>query len=148
MKKFRVLVCFILLIFMVGCGGAKTHKTFSYNVDNGDRVTVKLDTTGGYDMTAELPFKISLDNQVFSQASFIQAEYYEQYVEAVETDEAAVVLESGEKDGNTYVFWEYNEKEYNYVIMISDSKTAVLLANNVSKESAQECFNRLTFYVE
>ncbi len=148
MKKLKLLVCFIIFVCMVGCGSVKTHKSCTYTVDNGDLVIVKLDTTNGYDMTMELPFEVSCDNQVLTYCSFIQADYYEQYVEVVETDEAVVKLDSGEKDGNAYVFWEYNSTEYNYVIMLGNSNTAVLLGNNVSKESAQECFNRLTFSVE
>ena len=148
MKKIRLFVCLLLLVSMIGCSGVKTYKTIGFKVDNGNQVSVKLDTTDGYDMTSEIPFKVSLNDQVLSQGTFIQAEFYEQYAEAVEEEEAAVKLESGEKDGNSYIFWEYNAKEYNYVIMIGDSDTAVLLANNVSRESAQECFNRLTFYVE
>ena len=58
------------------------------------------------------------------------------------------MLDSGKKDGNDYFFWCYNDTEWNYVIKINGSNTGIVLGNNVSEESAKECFNRLTITVE
>lgn len=148
MKKIIFLISMVLVVCMSGCSGSKTYKSWVFSVGNGDSIKIELETTNGYDMISELPIKISQDGNVLSQCTFIRAEYYEQYVEVVEQEAASTVIDSGEKDGNTYVFWEYDGSEYNYVIMLGESNTAVLLANNVSKESAQECFNRLVFSVE
>lgn len=63
-------------------------------------------------------------------------------------DENATILDSGEKDGCEYVMWNYNDSEYDYAILIEDSNTGILLGNDVSEESAKECFQRLTISVK
>ena len=146
MKKRLVYVFAILsmMILFVGCGNAKTSKTYTFNVETGDSVKVKLDTSDKYNITSEVPFEISQDGDVKSQGTFIFGEAYEQYKDVVDTDENAELLDSGNKDGNEYVFWSYNDSEYNYAILIKGSSTGLILANDVSEESAKECFNRLT----
>lgn len=146
MKKRLVYVFAILsmMILFVGCGNAKTSKSYTFNVETGDSVKVKLDTSDKYNITSEVPFEISQDGDVKSQGTFIFGEAYEQYKDVVDTDENAELLDSGNKDGNEYVFWSYDDSEYNYAILIEGSSTGLILANDVSEESAKECFNRLT----
>ena len=146
MKKRLVYVFTILsiMILFVGCGNTKTSNTYTFNVETGDSVKVKLDTSDKYNITSEVPFEISQDGDVKSQGTFIFGEAYEQYKDVVDTDENAELLDSGNKDGNEYVFWSYNDSEYNYAILIKGSSTGLILANDVSEESAKECFNRLT----
>lgn len=146
MKKRLVYVFAILsmMILFVGCGNAKTSKTYTFNVETGDSVKVKLDTSDKYNITSEVPFEISQDGDIKSQGTFIFGEAYVQYKDVVDTDENAELLDSGNKDGNEYVFWSYNDSEYNYAILIEGSSTGLILANDVSEESAKECFNRLT----
>ena len=133
-----------IMILFVGCGNAKTSKTYTFNVETGDSVKVKLDTSDKYNITSEVPFEISQDGDVKSQGTFIFGEAYEQYKDVVDTDENAELLDSGNKDGNEYVLWSYNDSEYNYAILVEGSSTGLILANDVSEESAKECFNRLT----
>ena len=40
-----------------------------------------------------------------------------------------------------------NDQEYDYAIHLKDSKTGILIGNNVSEKSAKECFSRLTFSI-
>lgn len=145
MKKtvlcFAVLVC--MLAMFAGCT-TSSSMTYLFSVDNGDSVKITLDTTDHYKMTSEVPFTISHDGETLSQGAFIQGEAYSEYINAVERDEKAYVLDSGTKDGNEYEFWKYNDSEYNYVIKVAGTNTGIVLGNNVSQESAQECFNRLT----
>lgn len=71
---------------------------------------------------------------------------FNQYKGAVNTDEEAKVIKTGAtQNGDEFIFWGYKGEEYNYIIKIKDSKTGVLLGNPISKESAEECFNLLTF---
>lgn len=150
MKKRLVYVFAILsmMILFVGCGNAKTSKSYTFNVETGDSVKVKLDTSDKYNITSEVPFEISQDGDVKSQGTFIFGEAYDQYKDVVDTDANAELLDSGNKDGNEYVFWSYNDSEYNYAILIEGSSTGLILGNNVSEESAKECFNRLTIEYE
>lgn len=136
-----------LVILATGCS-TNSYKAYTFAVNNGDSIKISLNTADNYDLSSELPFSISHDGQTLSQGTFIISEGYKQYVDSVESDENAKLLDSGEKNGNEYIFWCYDESEYNYAILIRDSNTAVLLGNIVSEESAKECFNRLTMTVE
>lgn len=44
--------------------------------------------------------------------------------------------------------WNYNDSEFNYVVMINGTNTGMLIANNISEESAKECFDRLEIKVK
>lgn len=140
-------VAVLMMITLLGCETTKT-KSFTFNVDNGDAIKLSLNIKDDYDISSEIPFQISCGGAVLSQGTFIQSEAYAQYVAAVQSDENATLLDSGMKDGNEYVFWNYNDTEFNYVILIADSNTGIILGNDVSEESARECFNRLTITAE
>lgn len=141
-----LMLCLFTLVMLVGCS-TSSSKTFTFSVDNGDAIKVSIDTSDSYNLSSDLPFVISCEGNTLSQGIFIYSEIYEQYVYAAQNDDKAVILDSGTKDGNEYVFWSYNNAEYNYAIRIAGSKTGVLLGNNVSEASARECFERLTISV-
>ena len=152
MNKIKKLItCIVSLAcvaaFAVGCSSSSSM-SYTFSVDNGDSIKVSLDTSDKYKITSDVPFTISHDGEDLSQGTFIQSDAYEQYTNVVETDEKAVLLDSGTKDGNDYVFWCYDGKEYNYAIKIADSNTGMILGNPVSEEAAKECFNRLTITKE
>lgn len=147
-KRISVLMLALcLIIAFCGCS-IKFQKSFTFSVETGDKVCVELDTTGGYDISSDLPFKISKDGSVLSQGTFIEAEWFEYYAEAANTDPDAKVIETNTKDSNQYVFWVYDNSQYNYTILVGDSDTGILLGNDVSEESARECFDRLTISLE
>lgn len=150
MKRNIWIVLFTLcLIFTIsGCSNFKTHKSFTFSVDTGDMVRIELETTDGYDLSSNLPFEISQGDAVLSQGIFIEAEQFDSYVEAVETDAKAKVIEASTKDSNEYLFWSYDNSEFNIVIRIHDSNTGILLGNAVSEDSARECFERLSISLD
>lgn len=148
-KSISVLLTLCLIFALSGCGstqdsGAKTHKAYTFSVDTGDKIRVELETTDGYDFTSDLPFEISKNGSAISQGTFIKAEQFESYAEAVNTDANAKVIEKATKDSNQYIFWSYNDSEFNIVVLISKSNTGILLGNAISEDSARECFERLT----
>lgn len=154
MKKALALVLSVALLacMLVACGDdtldVNTYKSYTYTVENGDEIKIKLDTSDDYDISSDVPFVISCDGEELSQGTFIMAEYYEQFVHAVKADKKAEVLKTGTKRGNEYIFWCYDGTEYNFAILIKDSDTGIILGNLISEESAKECFNRMTITVE
>lgn len=148
MKKYsRVLLCLIVITVMalVGCK-TTTSKSYTYSVETGDEIVLKLDTSGDYDITYEIPFKITKGEESLSQGTFIKGEAYSIYVESIDDEPQAEVIDSGTKGECEFTMWKFNaadHTEYNYVILINNSNTGVLLANDVSEESAKECFDRL-----
>lgn len=149
MKKIALVwgICVVLCFSLCGCGKVKSSISYTYSVETGDKVEIKLDSSDGYTMTSELPFVIYCGENALSQGMFITEEAYKAYESSVEHDENATLLSSGKKDGNVYVFWSYNDSEYNYAILIDDSQTGLILGNNVSEQSAKECFSRLNIAI-
>lgn len=146
-KTFLLAALIFIMVLASGCN-FHTSKSLTFSVDTGDKIQVSLDTTGGYDMTSDLPFTISCNNAQITQGTFIYASAYEQYIVAVNTDEKAELLDSGTKDGNSYIFWKYDNSEYNYAVLVNGSQTGIILGSNVSQEAAKDCFERLTFSLQ
>lgn len=156
MKRIRAVKTALVLLLALGAalaacgcsctveGGVHTCRTYTFSVETGDRVRLALDTADGYDLSAELPFEISQDGTVLTQGVFIEAAQYESYAAAVAADPDAALIESGERDGNPYLFWRYGMSEYNIALLLDGSRTGVLLGNAVSEASARACFDRLT----
>lgn len=131
----------IMLFTLTGCS---TTKSYTFDVETGDKIEVKLNTNDGYDITSNLPFSISKDEETLSQGTFITIDGYNQYVSSVNNDSNAKIIESSTKDGLEYTFYSYNDSEWNYIIKITDSNTGLLIGNPISEASAKECFDRLT----
>ena len=146
-RKLLLFSCVAMMIAsLCGCNPVHTtkHVSYTYSVETGDRVEIKLDTTDNFSLSSDLPFQISQNDEVLSQGIFMSAENYNTYLDTINNDENAEVIDSGQKDGFEYVMWNYGDKEYDYAILIEDSNTGILLGNDVSEESAKECFRRLT----
>jgi len=138
-------IVFVLVLFLTGC---TTNKSYTFNVETGDKIKVKLNTTDGYDLSSNLPFTISKDGNTLSQGTFITISSYDEYVKAAKTNSSAKVIDESSKDNIEYVFYSYNDSEYNYVIKVKNSNTGILLGNPNSQEEAKKCFELLTFSLE
>ena len=145
MVKALGLLCVMALV-VTGC---TTHKSYTFDVANGDKIKVELNTSEGHDLTTlEENFKISKDGEVLSQGTFIKVEYYDTYVNAAETDANATVISKSSNNNIEYIYYSYNNgqwTEWNYIIKIKNSNTGAVLANKTSKEEAEKCFSLLTF---
>ena len=135
----------MLLLTLTGC---TQSKSYTFTVETGDKIKVELNTTDGYDLSSDLPFAISKDGNTLSQGTFITIRSYDQYVNAAKTDSLAKVIDESSKDNIEYVFYSYNNSEYDYVIKIKNSNTGILLGNQNSQEEAEKCFALLTFSLE
>jgi len=144
MKKMVIIMASVCALLLCSCSG-NTSISYTYQLTTGDSVKVTLDTSEGYSLASEIPFTISCNGETLSQGMFITEDDYKQYVSVVTSDLSATILEQSSKDGNEYIFWSYNDSEYNYAIMIEGSDSAILLGNNVSEDSARACFERLEF---
>lgn len=147
LKKFSCSILFAGI--MVGCCAcsSSSSKSYTFNVDTGDKVKVELDTSDGYDITSDLPFSISKDGDQLSQGTFITSDDYESYVSVVNETDTATVIDKGDNETYEYIMWNNNDEEYDYAICLKDSGTGILIGNNVSENSAKECFSRLKFSI-
>lgn len=145
-KRIRKLILLIILSFFIT--GCKNYRSFIYKVESGDRIRIELETSNGYDIDGDLPFTIKKDNEKLCQGTFIDLEDYDKYVKMVNDENINKIITNGNKNGMTYLFYNHNNEEWNYIIKINDSKTAVLIGNVISQDSAEQCFNRLSMNVE
>ena len=132
-----------IMFLFTGCGDSKTSLSYTYNVETGDKISISINIADGYSLSSNVPFTISKDKEKLSQGTFITAAYYNEYVDSIKSDDNAEIIDEGTKGDCSYVMWNYNDSEYNYVIMIEGTNTGILLGNNVSEESAKECFDRI-----
>ncbi len=146
--KRKTVLLLSLLCILLTAAGCTTSMSYTFSVDTGDSIKVTLDTTDQYKITSSLPITISHDGETLSQGTFILGEAYAEYQSVVDSDEKARLIDSGTKDGNEYIFWSYDDQEYNYAISIGHSNTGFLLSNPISEESAKDCFQRLTLSAE
>ena len=148
-KKIIMLLVLVLAIVLVltGCE-KKSNKSYTFNVETGDKIEIKMDTTGGYNLTSKLPIEFSKDDEVISQGTFGPEYTYDEYYKLVKDGSDATIIEEKSNDNIEYFFYEYDNSEYNYIIKIKNSKTCFILGNNKSKNSAQEIFERLEFEVK
>lgn len=149
MKKIVWLVLALAAVFLLG---ACTHLTTSltYRVETGDNIKVTVDAKAGYTQNQEAPFTVSKDGEKILMGTFITLTDYDNYVQALTGSETpgAEILNQGERDGNPFIFYEYQGQagaEYNYVLKIKDSNTGVLLGSQVSREAAEACFQAMSF---
>lgn len=145
-KVIATIAIIVLLMFILT--GCTTSMSYTFKVETGDTIKIKLDTTNGHSINSELPFKITKDGKTLSQGMFINMNGYDQYITGVNNSNSVKIIDKGTKNGVEYTFYSYNNTEYNYIIKISGSNTGVLLGNNQSQEIAEECFKLLTFSKE
>lgn len=148
-KIVSVVVLGIILILLVfTLTGCTSSMSFIYNVSTGDQIKVQLDTSNGYKISSKVPFEITKDDTILSQGTFITIDGYEQYANAIGSDSVVKIIDRGEKENIEYIFYSYNNTEFNYIIKVLNSNTGILIGNNQSQQSAEECFKRLTISKE
>ena len=116
----------ILLIALFLLAGCTSSRSYTFAVDTGDKIEIGMNTTGGYSLTSKLPIEFSKDDEVLSQGTFGIAEVYNTYSQNVEKDSSVNVIEEKENSSIKYLFYEFDEREYNYIIKINNSDTCFI----------------------
>lgn len=138
----------IIVVMLLTLTGCTKSKSYTFTVETGDKIKVQLNTTDGYNLSSDLPFKISKNGNTLSQGTFITIDGYNKYIEVINSNSNIKILDNGTRDGISYTFYSYNDSEFNYVIKIDNSYTGILLGNPNSQEEAEKCFELLTFTLE
>ena len=149
MKKRIAAFAAICLLAAACCACGGTAATAAYQVETGDKIQVRLDTSSGFSLTQTSPFVVTKGEATVGTGVFLTLENYQQYLTQLRKGSDRVeLLAEGEKDKNSYVFYRCEGDygiEYDFLILISDSSTGVLLGCETTQEAALECFNALTF---
>lgn len=140
----KIAFCAMALAGMTGCD-VTTSKALTFNIKNGDKIKVQLDTTDGYALTNEEGiFKVEKDDETIMHGIFLTEEMYENYLTNVQAASTVTVIEDRLEDQG-YLFYKVEEgsTEYDYLFMVKDSNTGILTGSIKSKEVASEVFQRL-----
>lgn len=147
MKKKIVSIGLIVVfsVMLIGCG---KNKSLTIKADTGDVIDVSIDKSGGYSLeeSGDSSFLINRKGKQLCTGSFVTAEYYADYADSLNDDENIEVLSTGHNDYYKYVFYRCDDK-YDYIVLINDSDTGVLIENTTSQLDAQKCFRRLELKV-
>lgn len=142
------------VILLCGCTVTKTKESsLTFNVTTGDQIKVTLNRIDGYKMDSKSPFTVSKDDKDIMTGSFVTKDGYDQYYNLVreldkEDDSDTEIIKEGTKDNNSYIMYKVtsdNKTEYDFIIMIADSQTGVLLGCLESEDAAKSCFEALKF---
>ncbi len=158
MKRILALcLCGAMALGLTGCSGFTSSKSITYTVENGDKITVTLDTSNGYKLKLidESPFVVGVtkDGETVCKGEFSYQENYSTYVGLVlsEYDEA-YVSEDGLMNGNQYYIWNgsgsdnYADETDAYVVL-TGSYTAFILVTETTEEELKDVLKLMTFTV-
>lgn len=151
LKKFSA--ASLLLILCLGLFGCQFHtnKSYSFDIETGDKIKVTCDTTDGYDLRQEEGrFYVDKDEKQISVGIFLTEEGYGYYMDLVNETSDVEILEENENDAIKYLNYSVEGEvgpEYNYIIWIKDSNTGIMLAS-LDKEHYAEALERLEFECE
>ncbi|MGN0517366.1 MAG: hypothetical protein ACI4II_01430 [Acutalibacteraceae bacterium] len=145
-------VMLVMVLSMTACS-FYTNQTFVYDVTTGDKISLKLKTTGGYTMkSTDLPFQIGTKDTTILQGTFITSDGYDQYVELVNAGEGVTLIKKGEQDGNEYYFYSTDGSsgtELDFIVRIKGTNTGVAMgaleSDTITKDVVFKCFEAISF---
>ena len=153
MRRNKIISLLLVGIMMLGlCSCQKADVGVTYNVNTGDKITVYCNDKE-LDFRPSLPFSILDGKTTLAQGNFITIEQYNEYISSLAGAGEMVTIyqEETHKNNTMYIFYSTQGTEgmeYNYIIKIKDSKTALVFGSKISKEAAEQAFNAMQFTVQ
>lgn len=150
MRKVKTVIAGLVLFACVLCG-CDTSKTmsFTFTVGTGDVIKVTLDTSDGFLLSqADSGYVVTKDGDNILQAVFVDQESYQQYMDAVTTQEGVMINRQGSENGITFTSYSYNGKagmENNFIIWIDGTDTGVVAGSLADLQTATRAFQSLSF---
>lgn len=140
-------VCSMAFMGLTGCQ-FQTSKSLVFNVETGDKIEVKLDTTDKHTLSHEDNiFEIKKDDKLVLKGIFITKDIYDIYLNNIHTSKQATIIEDKLEEEEGYLFYKADVEdgsEYDCIFMVKDANTGILLGSNESEEVAKEAMDKLT----
>ncbi|MBE6760534.1 MAG: hypothetical protein E7554_10730 [Ruminococcaceae bacterium] len=131
-----IALCFCL--FLTACS---TSFSYTFNIENGDRIKVKLDTTNGHKLEQnDGQFTVVEEGKDPMYGAFLTEEMFGDYMDTALTKD---VLESGE---DFCIFQQDGElgRETYILFMVDNSDTGIVLATLQDEAGARALYDLLT----
>lgn len=142
MKKVLVAVSLILCMLMTACT-TNSSASLTFNVETGDSIKITLDTADGYKLSADGGnFIVSQNDETILQGIFLTTDMYAEYETSIR--EVGTILE----DTDGFLFYQIDGNsgmESDFLYMVPDSNTGVIIASLAEQDVANAAFDRLTF---
>lgn len=136
-------------IIMAMCCGCTSSMSYTFNVETGDKVAVKLDTSDGYKLLEDSHFAVEKDDNTILEGAFIMADACDEYEALTRETDTAEILEESSRSDCDYIFSSATHSdgsvEYDYIIRLPGEKTGILIGSMASESEAKAAFERLTF---
>ncbi len=153
MRKIKSMIMSLILLVCIlsGCSSSSSM-SITFTVGTGDNIKITLDSTDGIKLRqTDSGFAVSKDDTDILQAFFVEQTVYQQYLEAVATQNGVTVNEEKTENGITYLSYSYNGEagmENNFLVWIEATNTGVVVASLADLQTAAEAFQRISFSKE
>lgn len=156
MNKLRRMKLFMSGIILCACMlcGCSTSSTMSltFVVETGDNIKVTLDTSGGLRLSqADNGYAVTEGEDTVLQGFFVEQAVYEQYMDAVMTQEGVTVRRQESENGITFLAYSFDGAagmENNFIIWIDGTATGMVAASLADSDTADRAFQSLSFSKE
>lgn len=150
MKLKRIFVtlsmCVVLMMSLTAC---HSSKSYTFRVDNGEKVQITLDTTDGYNIKQEDGvFTIQKEEEDILNGCFLSAEGYKQKAAAVAALGDEAIIKATPKDAPTFYCYQFEGEaglETDFLFQIEGGETGVLIGSLASRDEAEAAFKLLKF---
>ena len=146
-KVFLGIIALFLVVSLTGC---KTEKSYTYDVNTGDKIKVTIDTTDGYDYNEkDDEYIISKKDEDICKWIFATMDNYNSYIELYNNNTDATLIKDSSNDNIEYSIYRVNNTaanmiEYDNFVKVKNSNTAIIMGS-LSEENMEKCLELLTF---
>lgn len=138
--------CMILLISLTAC---ESSKSFTFQIDNGEKIKITLNTTNGYDLSQkDGVFTVKKEGEDILNGYFLSEDGYQEKLAAVNTSEGVTILEATPEASPTFYCYQFEGEagtETDFLFQIEGTKTGVIAGSLNSYEEAETAFQLLEF---
>lgn len=144
-----MIACIAIAMFtMTGC---KTFRSYTFNIETGEKIKVKLNTSSGEKLKNKKGRFVIVNeaDETISIGVFFLPERIDVMFKSISTAKGAEIIEEGAKDGFNYVFYKYTfedgKVEWNYLTRQAGAKAGIVVTNSISEESAAKVLDLVEF---
>lgn len=148
MKRYVSLWLMFLVVFCLSA--CHTSKSYTFQIENGEMIKVKLDTSDGYDLIQENGrFAVKKSDETILQGYFLTEDGFTQK-EALILSSQEVEIKQTNEHPKLYVYQYKGEAglETDYLLQVENAKTGVIVGSLYSYEEANSAFEKMSFQKE
>lgn len=143
---FTISLSLMLITLLAAC---HTSKSYSFQIENGDKIKITLDTSDGYQLAQEDGvFTIVKDDQSILTGCFLTSDGYEEKVATVLASDLADMISATPEDAPTSYFYQFEGEagtETDFLFSIEGTETGAIVGSLSPRAEAEAAFALLQF---